>query len=123
MPHRNRAADGERHDAVGILAASRSMRLRASHPSQRPVARNAMRSTSRLELTMLVLKMPLALSSSGQAETNLTAEAINRSRAIRFTHCRSLAVALGGFTRAELMANEAMLSKTAKLHAGTTSLA
>ena len=63
------------------------------------------------------------LISNNPAEANVSIDPINMSSAIRFTRRCSLSVEFGGFTRAQLSEKEARLSITAKLLAGTTSVA
>jgi len=77
-------------------------------------------------MTGLMIVLLIALSvliSNSPEEINVKIEPISMSRPIRFTRRCSPSVALGGLIRAQLTAKEARLSITAKLLAGTTSLA
>jgi hypothetical protein len=92
---------------VPLLAASRSMRQRASHPMSRPAARNTICSATMAEAMVEFLRALSVLIRNSPAEVNVRIDPINMSKATRFTRRCSLSVEFGGFTRAQLIEKEA----------------
>jgi hypothetical protein len=111
------------YPTISPLAASRSIRLRASHPVVRPAVKMTIWCAIRVGFRLVFWSALFLLISNSPAEISVKIEPMNMSSPIRFSRRCWLSLAISGFTRAQLIAKEARLSITMKLLAGTTSVA